>query len=176
MGAPRRRWRSASRVTASRCSVRPGGPVPIGAPTWRLRGLTVLLPPSRGRSKYPAAISAWRASPRAICSSPLRPGRGRRRAASYPPIVPVSGRGDCRLDQRNGLAERGLSACHGALEFGSAALEALELIALLVIGEEGIAQRIAGDRLELRVAQPVIARRAKVFVGEIDARDARIIR
>src|SRR5262249_35714877 len=148
----------------------------MGARIGGRRGLPVPLPPGRRRSKYPAVLSAGRASPRAICSSPLRPGGGRRRAASYPPIVPVSGRGDCRLDQRNGLAERGLSACHGALEFGSAALEALELIALLVIGEEGIAQRIAGNRLELRVAQPVIARRAKVFVGEIDARDARIIR
>src|SRR5215468_12155054 len=77
---------------ASRCFVRLEDRAQIGAPTPRCGGRAVLLPASRRRSRCPEIISASTASPRAICSSPSRHGRRRRRAANclrYVKDVPV---------------------------------------------------------------------------------------
>jgi hypothetical protein len=41
--------------------------------------------------------------------------------------------------------------------------------------EEGIAQCIAGDGLELPIAQGLIARGAEIFVGQIDAGYAGVV-
>src|SRR5262249_56116562 len=80
------------------------------------------------------------------------------------------------LEQRDGVLKRRLPARHGALEFGAGAVEPRELVALLRLVEEGVDQRIAGDRFEHAVAEAIVARRAHVFVGEVDAGNAGIVR
>src|SRR5262249_34299013 len=108
------------------------------------------------------------ATRRAISSSPSRRGlRGRRRRN----LQPIAGRvifrreGERGFDQREGVLERRSSARYRALELRAARFEALELDALLLLVEEGIAQRVGGaklavERAELNRRQAVSARLA----------------
>src|SRR5262249_57359425 len=129
----------------------------------------------------PAVTSAWRESPPAISSSPFRPG-SRKRRRPRGSRSPTASRGtswresDGGLEQRDGGLKRRLPARHGALEFGAGAVEPRELVALLRRVEEGVDQCIAGDRFEPAVAEAIVARREPVFVGEVDAGNAGIVR
>src|SRR5262249_10002356 len=122
----------------------------------------------------PAVPSASKATPRVISSSPSRPASRKHRrprgSRSPPASSGISWRGsDGGLDQRDGVLKRRLPACHGALEFGAGAVEPLELVPFLPLVEEGVDQRVAGDRLQHAVAEAIFARGADIFVGEVDA-------
>src|SRR5262249_14443780 len=150
-------------------------PLRTGARRRRSRAPAVRLPARRWRSRCPAVTSASKASPRAISSSPFRPASRKHRrprgSRSPPALRGISWRrSDGGLDQRDGVLKRRLPACHGALEFGAGAVEPLELVSLLPLVEEGVDQRIAGDRLQHAVAE------ANIFVGEVDAGYAGIVR
>src|SRR5262249_15551232 len=101
-------------------------------------------------SRFPVVISAWKASPRAISSSPFRRGsrthRPPRGSRSPTASRAISRQSDGGLDQRDGVLQRRLPAGHRALGFGAGAVEPRELVALLRLIEEGVDQRIAGDR------------------------------
>ena len=86
--------------------------------------------------------------------------------------LPTASRASSRRqsdDQRGGVLQRRLPAGNGALEFGAGAVEPRELVALLRLVEEGVDQRVAGDRLQRPILEAVVARRAQVFVAEVDA-------
>src|SRR5262249_60626044 len=136
---------------------------------------------SNGGSGPPAVFSAWKASPRAISPSPFRRGsrKHRRPRGSRSPTASraISRRqSDGGLDQRDGILQRRLPAGHRALEFGPSAVEPRELTALLRLIKEGVDQRIAGDRLQHPILEAIVARRAHIFVGEVDAGYAGIVR
>src|SRR5262249_20603644 len=174
---------SASTATASHCFVPCDHPLPprTGARRRRSRVPAVRLPAKRWRSRCPAVTSASKASPRAISSSPFRPAsrkHRRPRGRGFPPASRGISRrgGDGGLYQRDGVLKRRLPACHGALEFGAGAVEPPELVLFFPVVEEGVDQRVAGDRLQHAVAEAIVARGADIFVGEIDAGYAGIVR
>src|SRR5262249_38026415 len=129
----------------------------------------------------PAVTSAWKASPRAISSSPFRPG-SRKQRRPRGSRSPTASRGtswresDGGLEQRDGGLKRGLPARPGALEFGAGAVEPRELVALLRRVGGGGDQCVGGDRFGHAGAEAQVSRPAHVFVGEVDAGNAGIVR
>src|SRR5262249_56148397 len=122
---------------------------------------------SGGGGGGPGVTGESKGSGSANLSSPFHPPsrkHRRPRGRRFPPASRgISRRGsDGGLDQRAGVLKRRLPACHGALEFGAGAVEPLELVPFLPLVEEGVDQRVAGDRLQHAVAEAIVARGADI--------------
>src|SRR5262249_53105173 len=83
---------------------------------------------------------------------------------------------DGGLEQRDGGFKRGLPARPGALAIWAGAGEPRERGAPFRPGAGRGDQCISGARLLAAVGEAIVARRAHVFVGEVDAGNAGIVR
>src|SRR5205823_76530 len=118
-----------------------------GASMPPLRGRAASRPASKPTSRCSAVISASTASPSAICSSLVRRcGRRaclpcRSRSQATPPATSLR-RSDDGREQGQDVLHRRSCVCLRTLELGNGEIEALQLVALSLVVEKGIVQRV----------------------------------